>query len=118
MRRVTGARRGDRNLALDRLVGDEAAQAELQRTVVPCEALRGINDLSAPDFIRAVPDIDLFQPALDDLDGTDARNISLRRASQLATLPRSAATRARASAVSRSLKSLPTGKTASRHVIE
>ena len=39
---IAGARRRDRDLALDRLVGDEAAQAELERAVVAAEAFGGV----------------------------------------------------------------------------
>ena len=62
----------DRNLALDRLVGDQAAEAELERAVVAGETFGGVIEPALAQLIGAIDDVGVLELAFDHLDRAEA----------------------------------------------
>src|SRR3546814_1236474 len=60
---VAGFGRGDRDFAIDRLIGDDRAKAEAQRRIVTGQALRHIERIARAPFIDPIADVELLHPA-------------------------------------------------------
>ncbi len=71
-RRIADAGGGDRNLALDQLVGDDAPEAQLKRAVVTGEALGGVKQLALAQVVDPVADVGVLELAVDRLDLAEA----------------------------------------------
>ena len=66
---------GDRNLALDRLVGDDAAKPQQQGAIVTGESFGGVKQLALAQLVNPIADVGILELAVDHFDLAEVRHL-------------------------------------------